>query len=217
MMPEQEQRLGGRALVADDHPLTREGLSLAARAALPGVSVVAVGTVSEASEAAARGPFRIILLDFHLPDANGFSGLLTLQMHAPRTPVVLVTASEEPSLVEAARALGAAGYLFKSLPLDALAERLRRIDSGQTAFPPISGAAPQLGDLRARIETLSPAQRGVLIALADGRSNKQLARDLDVTEATIKAHMTAIFRKLGVTNRAQAMLAVQPLLGATPK
>ena len=65
--------------------------------------------------------------------------------------------------------------------------------------------------------TLSPAQRGVLIALADGRSNKQLARDLDVTEATIKAHMTAIFRKLGVMNRAQAMLAVQPLLGAAPR
>jgi DNA-binding NarL/FixJ family response regulator len=213
-MEEEGRRLGGRALVADDHPLTREGLAMAARAALPGVSVMAAGSIAEARTLAERTPLRMILLDFHLPDARGFSGLLTLQMHAPGTPIVVVTASEEPRLVEAARAVGAAGYLYKSLPLDDLAERLRRVDGGQQVFPPTTpNDAPALDDLLARLATLSNAQRAVLLALADGHANKQIARDLGVTEATIKAHLTVIFRKLGVSNRAQALLAARPLIG----
>jgi len=213
-MAEDGRRLGGRALVADDHPLTREGLAMAARAALPGVSVVAAGSIAEARALTQRSPMRMILLDFHLPDARGFSGLLTLQMDAPTTPIVVVSASEESRLVEAARAVGAAGYLFKSLPLDDLAERLRRVDGGQRIFPPVAPAdAAGLADLRARLASLSNAQRAVLVALADGRANKQIARDLGVTEATVKAHLTAIFRKLGVANRAQALLAARPLIG----
>jgi DNA-binding NarL/FixJ family response regulator len=208
---------GGRVLVADDHPLTREGLSLAARAALQGVSTVGVGTVAEAvAEAEARAAFRMILLDLHLPDARGYSGLLALQFRMPQSPIVVVSAREEPQLVEAARALGAAGYLFKSLPLDQIAEQLRRIDAGQTSFPAAGPAHPGIEAARARIRDLSPAQHSVLMALADGRSNKEIARELDVTEATVKAHLTAIFRKMGVSNRTQALLALQPLIGSTP-
>ncbi len=207
---------GGRVLVADDHPLTREGLSLAARAALQGASIVGVGTVAEAvAEAGARAAFRMILLDLHLPDARGFSGFLALQFRSPQSPIVVVTAREDPQLVDAARALGAAGYLFKSLPLDRLADQLRRIDAGQPCFPTAGSANPGVEAARARIRDLSPAQHGVLMALAGGRSNKEIARDLDVTEATVKAHLTAIFRKIGVTNRTQALLALQPLIGST--
>lgn len=111
---------------------------MAARVALPGASIVAAGSIDEARAAAERMSLRMILLDFQLPDAHGFSGLLTLQMQAPKTPIVVVTASEEPRLIEAARAIGAAGFLFKSLPLDDIADRLRRIDAGQTVFPPAS-------------------------------------------------------------------------------
>ncbi|WP_294195397.1 response regulator transcription factor [uncultured Sphingomonas sp.] len=200
--------------MADDHPLTREGLAMAARVALPGVTVVAAGSISQARDVTERGTLRMILLDFDLPDARGFSGLLTLQMHAPDTPIVVVTASQEPRLVEAARAVGAAGYLFKSLPLDEIAGRLRRIDAGQTDFPAVSqNTAAGLSGLLERLARLSPAQRAVLLALADGRSNKEIARELAVTEATIKAHLTAIFRKLDVRNRAQALLAARPLIG----
>lgn len=200
-------------MVADDHPLTREGLAMATRAALPGVSVLSAGSIGEASALVGRGGWRMILLDFDLPDARGFSGLLTLQMQAPATPIVVVTASEESRLVEAARAIGAAGYLFKSLPLDEIAGRLRRIDAGQIVFPQDAEAAPGLDDLLERIARLSSAQRTVLLALADGRSNKEIAHDLAVGEATVKAHLTAIFRKLGVNNRAQALLAARPLIG----
>ncbi len=200
--------------MADDHPLTREGLAMAARVALPGVTVVVAGSISQARDVTERGALRMILLDFDLPDARGFSGLLTLQMHAPDTPIVVITASQEPRLVEAARAVGAAGYLFKSLPLDEIAGRLRRIDAGQTDFPAVSqNTAAGLSGLLERLARLSPAQRAVLLALADGRSNKEIARELAVTEATIKAHLTAIFRKLDVRNRAQALLAARPLIG----
>ncbi|MFK3890427.1 response regulator [Sphingomonas sp. NPDC079357] len=201
-------------MIADDHPLTREGLAMAVRAALPGVSVVASGSIREARALARRAPLRMILLDFHLPDARGFSGLMTLQMEAPTTPIVVVTASEEPRLVEAARAVGAAGYLFKSLPLDALADDLRRVDGGQRVFPAGAAAgATELDDLLTRLASLSNAQRAVMLALADGRANKHIARELGVTEATIKAHLTVIFRKLGVSNRAQALLAARSLIG----
>lgn len=200
--------------MADDHPLTREGLAMAARLALPGTSILAAGSIAEARAAAERVPLRMILLDLQLPDASGFSGLLTLQMLAPTTPIVMVTASEEPRLIEAARVVGAAGFLFKSLPLDEIADRLIRIDTGQIVFPPATkGESPGDSDLHARLARLSRAQRAVLLALASGRANKDIAGDLGVTEATIKAHLTAIFRKLGVTNRAQALLIAQPLIG----
>lgn len=210
-----QHKSGGRVLVADDHPLSREGLSLAARAALPGATTVGAGTIGEAQAAlVGRAAFRMVLLDLQLPDARGFSGLLTLQMHARGAPIVLVTASEDGSLVEAARALGASGYLYKSLALDQIAQRLRQIDIGQPSFPMVAGAeAAAVRAAHQRIAALSNAQRGVLMALADGASNKQIARDLSVSEATVKAHLTAIFRKIGVANRAQALLSIQSLTG----
>lgn len=97
-------------------------------------------------------------------------------------------------------------------PLDLIAQQLRQIEAGRLVFPPARTDANGLRDLQAKIAQLSPAQRTVLFALADGSSNKLLARDLNVTEATIKAHLTAIYRRLQVANRAQALLAVQPLV-----
>lgn len=208
-------KLGGHVLLADDHPLSREGLAMAARMALPGSAIVNASTVAEAVAATeARYHWRMILLDLQLPDARGYSGLLALQYRTPGTPIVIVTAYEDTMLIEAARALGAAGYVFKTTPLDTIAGRLRRVDAGESAFPEGTTPNPLIAAARSRIASLSAAQRDVLMALADGRSNKQIAHALDVTEATVKAHMTAIFRKMGVTNRAQALLAIQPLTGS---
>ncbi|HLZ79463.1 MAG TPA: response regulator transcription factor, partial [Sphingomonas sp.] len=148
-----------------------------------------------------------------LPDAVGFSGFLRVQHALGDVPIVIISARQQPELVEAARALGAAGYLSKAQPLDETLASLRSALAGRTVFPSDSRSGhADASAARKRIAELSSAQLRVLMALADGRLNKQIAGELGVTEATIKAHMTAIFRKLGVTNRTQAILAMQPLL-----
>ncbi|WP_288457612.1 response regulator transcription factor [uncultured Sphingomonas sp.] len=200
-------------MIADDHPLTREGLSLAARAALPGAQAIGVGTVGEAVTALqSRRTIRLILLDYALPDSEGFRGLMRVLHVADGVPVVIVTASDRPGLAEGAMALGAAGFLPKTLPLDQISTVLREVLAGQRHFPASAAPSAPLAAARQRISGLSRAQYAVLLALADGRSNKQIAYDLSVTEATVKAHLTAVFRKLKVTNRTQALLAIRPLL-----
>lgn len=204
---------GTRMLIADDHPLVREGLAMALRHRMPSISIDNAGAIREAEALIAEGRrYSLVLLDLMLPDARGFSGLMTLQHRLGRTPVAIVSARREAVLIDAARALGAVGYINKSQPLDTIADAVQAILAGERVFEAVE-APPAAAATRARIADLSPAQYRVLLALADGRSNKQIAGDLDVSEATVKAHLTAIFRKLGVTNRAQALLAVQPLLG----
>jgi DNA-binding NarL/FixJ family response regulator len=204
---------GKRILVADDHPLSREGLSMALRHVLPGANVVCAGTIKDAEILAAqRSGFRMALLEMMLPDTKGFSGLLRLQFCLPGVPVAIITARKEPGLAAIARDLGAVAFLSKSMPLEQLSNGLREIDAGRSVFPPSVGPKHAM-PIRDRIASLSQAQRRVLFALADGRANKQIAHDLSITEATVKAHLTAIFRKLAVTNRMQAMIALQPLLG----
>jgi DNA-binding NarL/FixJ family response regulator len=204
---------GSRLLLADDHPLIREGLALAARVAMPELTIDSVGTIAEAEGVIARHRgYRLALLDLVLPDARGFSGFLRIQHALGDVPIVIVSARQQPELIEAARALGAAGYLSKAQPLDETLASLKAVLAGKTVFPPCGKGGHAEATARQRITDLSGAQFRVLMALADGRLNKQIAGELGVTEATVKAHMTAIFRKLGVTNRTQAILAMQPLL-----
>jgi DNA-binding NarL/FixJ family response regulator len=200
-------------LIADDHPLTAEGLAMAARLAVPGAAIHFAGTIAEAEQRiAGHHGYGLILLDLMLPDATGFSGLLRLQFADRDARIAIITARHEASLAAQARELGAVAFLHKSEPVDALAGKIRQIAAGGMVFPP--NLPPARGAMRDRVAALSEAQRRVLFALADGRSNKQLAHDLGISEATVKAHMTAIFRGLGVHNRAQALIALQPLLGA---
>lgn len=206
---------GGRVLIADDHPLSREGLALAVRSSFLGAVIDTAGSVVEACAAVrTHRAYRLILLDFVLPDARGFSGLIELRHLAADAPLAMISAHEDPVLVETARSLGAVGFLYKTNPLDVLMRQLAVIAEGGTCFPESSAPLPATRVVRDMIDTLSDAQRKVLFALADGRLNKQIAGDLGISEATVKAHLTAIFRKLGVINRAQAMLAIQPVLGA---
>lgn len=186
---------------------------MALRHVLPGANVVCAGTIRDAEILAEqRSGFRMALLELMLPDTNGFSGLLRLQFCLPGVPVAIITARKEPGLAVIARDLGAVAFLSKSMPLEQLSHSLREIDAGRSVFPPLLGPKHAL-PIRDRIASLSQAQRRVLFALADGRANKQIAHDLSITEATVKAHLTAIFRRLQVTNRMQAIIALQPLLG----
>jgi DNA-binding NarL/FixJ family response regulator len=202
----------GRVLLADDHPLIREGLTLAIGVRHPTVAVDSVDSVA-AAEAMARThkDYRLMLLDYQLPDAEGYSGFFRMLHVLGRTPIAIISAHDHPSMIGAARAIGAAGFLSKSEPLDQMASAIDRLLQGKAVFPSVPDVGNEMVELQKRLQTLSPAQMRVLAALAKGHLNKQIAADLDLSEATVKAHMTAVFRKLGVSNRVQAVLAVRPL------
>jgi DNA-binding NarL/FixJ family response regulator len=208
----------GRVLVADDHPIVRDAVGAAIRSTWPDFAVDEAETVAEAEAALrARKPFVLCVVDLGLPDANGFSGVLLLQKLAPDARMVVLSAREDAQAVSTAFILDASAYLTKSTPMSQIAESLKRVLAGERVFPTGAAAAPAGGgpsEMRRKLASLSPAQTRILLALADGRLNKQIAADMELTEATVKAHLTAIFRKLGVSNRTQAILAARPLLGA---
>ena len=202
-----------RILIADDHPLIGDALRLAIQTRHPDIGVDVVCSIT-AAEALCRDTagLKLVLLDYRLPDTDGFSGFFRLQYLLADVPIAMISGFGDAQIVEAARVLGAQGFLAKTQPLDRLADQVDRMLRGERVFPPPMQGAHEIEAARARLETLSTAQRRVLLALARGHLNKQIAQELDVSEATIKAHLTAIFRKLGVLNRTQAVLSIQPLL-----
>lgn len=202
----------GRILIADDHPLIQEGIQLAIRARHPNVVVDVAGTIAEAAALIEmHGGYRLLLLDYELPDAKGFGGFFRLQHLLGRVPIAILSAHDSQQMVSAAQAVGAVGFLSKRQPLDATAAGIDMILGGGRIFPNAAGPDEGVDALRKKLDSLSGAQRRVLMALASGDLNKQIAADLNVSEATIKAHLSAIFRKLGVTNRTQAILMMRPL------
>lgn len=199
-------------LIVDDHPLVSTALTLAAQAAEPGVTVDTAATLAQA-EARGRGhPPTLVLLDLMLPDAQGFAGLALLRALWPDTPVAIVSSREDEAVVERAVGLGAAGFIPKSAPMDRMVAAIRALLAGDRPLPAGAEAEPAPRDRDGageRMGTLSVAQLRVLRAVANGAQNKQIAHDLDLAEATVKSHLAAIFRKLGVANRTQAVLALR--------
>lgn len=162
-----------------------------------------------------RTDYGLVLLDLMLPDADGFSGLLLLQKIVPSTPVAIISSRNDAQTVATAYVLGAAAFLPKSTAMTVLAQQMRRVIEGERVFPDgaaTSGKTNEVSDAAKRLDSLSAAQLRILLALAGGRLNKQIAGDMNLSEATVKAHLTAIFRKLKVNNRTQAILAARPLL-----
>ncbi len=200
-------------LVVDDHPLFRAALGLALGRAAPGVAVTEADSLSAARAALeAKGRPMLALLDLKLPDVDGFGGLIELRDRLGGAPVAIVSGGEAQSVVAMAMSLGAAGFIPKSAGLDVMVEALACLIAGGVWAP--SDADDPLDEVGARIAALTHAQQRVLVGLQRGLLNKQIAYDLGVTEATVKAHLTAIFRKLGVQSRTQAvLLAKQRLSG----
>ncbi|CAN5127946.1 response regulator transcription factor [soil metagenome] len=202
-------------LIVDDHPLVGEAFELSIRAAYPHLDVGRVTTAAEAEAyAKANGPrIKLVLLDLMLPDVNGFSGLLMLQQVLPDRPIAIVSGRFDTQSVALAKTFGAAAYLNKGAPVSELVNAVGAILRGETVvLPGDPEPMPAAADFHRRIQTLSAAQLRVLNALADGRLNKQIAGDMNLTEGTVKQHMSAIFKKLGVMNRSQAILASRPYL-----
>jgi len=187
---------------------------------LPKAQISETAAVNEFYERLENGPEPdLVLLDLNLPGASGFSALVHVRAQYPALPIIVVSAHEDASIIQRAIAHGAMGYIPKSAHPSHIGEAIRQVLDGDIWLPPNLPAANMNFDPRAadetalaeRIQSLTPQQFRVLMMVAEGLLNKQIAYELDVSEATIKAHVTAIFRKLGVQNRTQAVLAINAL------
>ncbi|QDW66838.1 response regulator transcription factor [Luteimonas granuli] len=198
-------------LIADDHPLFREALRGAVARVLPEATLKEADSVEKLYALVESEPDAdLLLLDLNMPGAQGFSALVHLRAQHPELPVVVVSAREEPAVMRRALDHGAMGFIPKSADSATLGQALARVLEGDRWAPPAALAAPAAGaeehDAAQRVADLTPQQFRVLQMLGAGLLNKQIAYDLGVSEATIKAHMTAILRKLGANNRTQAVL-----------
>ncbi|WP_295172771.1 response regulator transcription factor [uncultured Brevundimonas sp.] len=197
-----------RIVVADDHPLFRAALRSAVDKAAPGADVVECASLAEARAAMVAGPVDLLLLDLKLSDSEGMAGLAAVRAEQPAVPVAVVSASEDAPVVRHALGLGAAGFIPKSSSLPQMVEAIAAILAGDSWAPDVPEADD---DLAGRVASLTPSQLRILEGLKAGRLNKQIAFDLGVSEATIKAHLTSVFRKLGVHNRTQAVILAKSL------
>ncbi|MGV9007755.1 MAG: response regulator [Brevundimonas sp.] len=199
-----------RIVIADDHPLFRAALATALMQAAPRATIEETASLAGARAALSGVPVDLLLLDLKLSDSEGFAGLAGIRADFPAAPVVIVSASEDEATVRRALAFGAAGFIPKSATRSDMVEALQAIMAGDVWAPTLTEAGP-VESMESRIASLTPSQLKILIGLQHGRLNKQIAFDLGVTEATIKAHLTGVFRKLGVHNRTQAVIAAQAL------
>ena len=209
-------------LIVDDHPLFRDALKGAVAQACPESELVeadSVATMFEALEQHAETD--LLLLDLNLPGAYGFCTLAHLRGSRPELPVIVVSAMDDPKTVRQALALGAHGFISKSSDAREIGNGIRAALRGEYIYPPgirLDGDRPTDGpalDLADRLSQLTAQQFRVFGMLCMGRLNKHIARELQITEATVKAHMTAILRKLGASNRTQAVLIAGPLMADT--
>lgn len=197
-----------RILLSDDHPLFREALRATIHRIRPDLEIDEAESLAATKEKLDHSTFALVLLDLKLSDCEGFLGLLTLRSEYPKTPVAIVSATEGSHAVNNAIAYGAAGYIPKSARPAELAEALEAIFAGDVWTPKgVVGIGPSRE--ASLVASLSPAQARILAGVMRGRLNKQIAFELGVTEATVRAHMTAIFRKLGVVSRTQAVILAQ--------
>ena len=198
-------------LIADDHPLFREALRGAVQRILPDASLCEADSVDALYGLVEANPDAdLLLMDLNMPGAHGFSALVHLRALHPQLPVVVVSAREEPAVMRRALDHGALGFIPKSADSETIGIAVGQVLDGERWAPAAAASAPAMDRdeeaVARRLRELTPQQFRVLQMLGEGRLNKQIAWDLGVSEATIKAHVTAVLRKLGVNNRTQAVL-----------
>ncbi len=203
-------------IVADDHPLFRNAIAQVLGTLFSSAKIIEASDMMSVQERLAEHPdTNLLLLDLHMPGAFGFGALAFVRGHYPDMPVLVVSANDKPEVIQRSIEYGALGFLPKSSGMDTIGEAINTVLRGQKwhskEMPSPTPVSEDEQRIMAGIATLTPQQYLVLTMLAQGLLNKQIAYDLDVTEATIKAHMTAIFRKLGVRSRTQAVLAISRL------
>ncbi len=199
-------------LIADDHPLFRGALREAVTGLFDRAEIAEAGTFEEVSEVLDRGgDIDLILLDLSMPGVRGFSGLMYLRAQYPSLPIVVVSANDDPAVIRRCMEFGASGFIPKTLGIEALRAAIARVLQGEVWTPPDVDLTRQsdaeTAALITRLSTLTPQQVRVLMMLSGGLLNKQIAYELGVSEATVKAHVSTILQKLGVESRTQAVIA----------
>ncbi len=209
-----------KIIIADDHPLFRGALKQALARPLGEDEIPptileagdfrdAVNLVSQNTDA------DLILLDLSMPGTSGFSGLVSLRSQYAGIPVVIVSATDDPGSIRRAMELGASGFIPKSSAMDIIREAVASVMAGNVWTPPNLDLGvesdPDVADLIARLSSLTPQQARVLTMLGEGLLNKQIAYELGVSEATIKAHVSAVLQKLGVDSRTQAVIRLSKI------
>ena len=207
-----------RVLICDDHPMCREAFALAVARASPDAEVDRAESLGEAEQKIRRGQrYDFVLTDLLLPDSDGFVSLLILAQSLPQARIAVTTGAATPAVIARARALGAVGFVPKSAPISELIEIIGRLLKGEMYFPEDMEGSPDADEPAKRLLELTPSQLRIVLAAARGQLNKQIAYENGLAEATVKAHLAAAFKKLGVTNRVQAGLLVQSLAISEPQ
>lgn len=210
-------------LVADDHPMIREAIASAITGSFDDTSVAETDDLPGALSYAEENPDTdLILLDLNMPGMDGLNGIINLRTSHPDIPVVVLSAEEDKNVVLKAVTYGAVGFITKSMPRDKITEAIRQILDGQIYLPPdiIRKANEQStgpgGENSSRVDpelisTFTRRQLLVFEHMAKGQSNKEIAYELSIAETTVKAHVSAILRKLGVHSRLKAILCARDI------
>ena len=203
----------GWALVIDDHPLFCDALELTLRNVAKFSEVTTTDTLASGLDiVSGRGAPVLVVLDLNLPDVTGMDGLLRMKTRIPGTPVIVVSSMTENAIISSALAAGAAGYVPKHSPQSQFRAALDSIAAGEPYLPENFVPSTQPSDRAeavTRLGSLTAQQARILELICDGKLNKQIAYDLGIAETTVKAHVTAIMRKLAVQSRTQAVLVAQ--------
>ncbi|RTR15948.1 response regulator transcription factor [Azospirillum griseum] len=196
-------------VIGDDHPLVQAALRDALGKAMPEAAIVECLDLDAVMAAVTEraGSVDLVLLDLNMPGTHGFAGLFLMLAHHPTVPVAILSALQDADTIRRALAYGASGYIPKSLSMAAMADAIRAILDGAVWAPPLSLTdSPEAEEAEAarRFASLSPQQLRILTMIVDGKLNKQIAGDLNVSEQTVKVHVSSILRKLNVVSRTQA-------------
>lgn len=202
-----------KIIIADDHPLVCAALTHTLRSAMPSATIFTAASLSAVETALGRHPdLDLALLDLHMPGARGFSALLLLRGQRPELPVIVISSNDHPRTIARAQQFGAAGFLPKSAPLAEMLAAIASVMAGGTCFPRHDvKRSDDDAKLAAKLAQLTPQQMRVLMCLADGLLNKQIAHELRLAENTVKVHVAAVLHKLGCHTRTHAALLAKGL------
>lgn len=203
-------------LIADDHPLYRDALRGALSLSLPELVLKEAGDLTTTVDILEKEDIDLLLLDLHMPGSNDLFGLLHIRKLYPDVPVAVVSGTEDTSIISKIVGVGALGFIPKTASSSDIADAVHAILDGDIWLPPsisenIEDVDAAFSELADNVSSLTPSQYKVLCYMREGLLNKQIGYNLDIAEATVKAHVTAIFKKLGINNRTQAVLIASQL------